>query len=75
MSILPAAVRAAVGALVRVAIVVLAVPLGFAVGNLISMGHLVLPVVGAVAGGTGALQIGVGLFPVILLLLLGLSLL
>lgn len=58
-----------------VAIVVLAVPLGFALGNLISTGHVILPVVGAVAGGTGALQIGVGLLPVILLLLLGLSLL
>lgn len=58
-----------------VALVVLAIPLGFAVGNLISLGHLVLPVVGAVAGGTGALQIGVGLLPIILLLFLGLSLL
>jgi energy-coupling factor transport system substrate-specific component len=58
-----------------VALVVLAVPLGFALGNLISTGRISLPVVGAVAGGTGALQIGVGLIPVILLLLLGLSLL
>lgn len=58
-----------------VAIVVTAVPLGFAVGNLISTGRLSLPLVGAVAGGTGALQIGVGLAPVLLLLILGLSLL
>jgi hypothetical protein len=36
---------------------------------------LSLPVVGAVHGGTGALQIGVGLLPVIALLLFGLSLL
>lgn len=58
-----------------VAIVILAVPLGFALGNLISTEHVILPVVGAIAGGTGALQIGVGLLPVILLLVLGLSLL
>jgi hypothetical protein len=31
--------------------------------------------VGAIAGGTGALQIGVGLVPAIVLLVLGLSLL
>ena len=60
---------------IGVAIVLLAIPLGFAVGNLISTGHLVLPVVGAIAGGTGALQIGVGLLPVIVFLFIGLSLL
>lgn len=58
-----------------VAIVLLAIPLGFLVGNLISTDNLVVPIVGAVAGGTGALQIGVGLIPVILLLVIGLSLL
>jgi len=58
-----------------VAVVTVAVPLGYAVGNLISAGRLSLPVVGAVHGGTGALQIGVGLLPVIALLLFGLSLL
>lgn len=60
---------------IGVAIVVLAVPLGFFLGNMISTEQVVVPIVGAVAGGTGALQIGVGLSPVILLLFLGLSLL
>jgi energy-coupling factor transport system substrate-specific component len=59
---------------VGVAMIVIAVPLGFLIGNLISTGQFVVPIVGAVTG-TGALQIGVGLAPVILLLVLGLSLL
>jgi energy-coupling factor transport system substrate-specific component len=58
-----------------VAIVIVAVPLGFLVGNLISAGSVSLPVLGAVAGGTGALHVGLGLVPIIALLVLGLSLL
>jgi energy-coupling factor transport system substrate-specific component len=57
------------------AIIVVSIPLGFLIGNLISAGSLSLPVIGAVAGGTGALHIGLGLLPVIVLLLVGLSLL
>ena len=60
---------------IGVACVVAAIPLGFVIGNLISAGTLTVPFVGAVAGGTGALQIGAGLLPIIVLLVLGLSLL
>jgi energy-coupling factor transport system substrate-specific component len=48
---------------------------GMVLGNLISSGRLAVPLIGTVASGTGALQVGVGLLPALLLLLLGLVLL
>jgi energy-coupling factor transport system substrate-specific component len=48
---------------------------GMVLGNLISSGRLAVPMIGTVVSGTGALQVGVGLLPVLMLLLLGLVLL
>jgi energy-coupling factor transport system substrate-specific component len=63
------------GQLVGLMLVVASVAGGMVLGNLISSGRLAVPLMGTVASGTGALQVGVGLLPVLLLLLLGLALL
>ena len=63
---------------VRVAasiIIVGAVCTGMLLGDLTSSGRITLPVLGSVAGGSGALQVGVVLLPMIVVLLIGLSLL
>lgn len=65
----PTAVR-----LIGVAAVVVAVVGGLTVGNLVSTGSLAVPGLGP-ASGTGALQVGVGLLPFILLLVVGVMLL
>lgn len=48
---------------------------GLVLGNLLARGQLALPLVGAAATGTGGLQVGLGLLPVILLLFLAVALL
>jgi energy-coupling factor transport system substrate-specific component len=57
------------------ALAVLAVAGGLVVGNLLSTGRLNLPFLAAEPGGTRAAQVGVGLLPFILLLLLAAALL
>jgi len=61
--------------LLGLATVIVAIVSGLVLGNLISTGRLALPVLGTITGGTGALHVGVGLVPVMLLLLVGLALL
>jgi energy-coupling factor transport system substrate-specific component len=61
--------------LVGLMLVVASVAGGMVLGNLISSGRLAVPLMGTVANGTGALQVGVGLLPVLFVLLLGLVLL
>ena len=61
--------------LLGLTLVTVATVSGLVLGNLISAGGLALPVLGAVTGGTGALHVGVGLVPVMLVLLVGLALL
>src|SRR5262245_14257539 len=56
-------------------VVVGAVVSGLVLGNLISFGSISLPVVGSVVAGTGALQIGLGLLPIIIVLVLAVSVL
>ncbi|OFV88490.1 MAG: hypothetical protein A3J75_05610 [Acidobacteria bacterium RBG_16_68_9] len=61
--------------LLGVMLVVGAIASGLVLGNLISTGGVALPVLGVAGPGTGALHVGVGLLPVLLLLLLGIALL
>jgi energy-coupling factor transport system substrate-specific component len=56
-------------------LVVVATIAGLVVGNLISTGQLALPFLAAGAGGTRAAQVGFGLLPIIVLLLIGAALL
>jgi energy-coupling factor transport system substrate-specific component len=61
--------------LVGLMLVVAGVAGGMVLGNLISSGRLAVPIIGTVTSGTGALQVGVGLLPALVVLLLGLALL
>jgi energy-coupling factor transport system substrate-specific component len=56
-------------------LVLVATVAGLVVGNLLSTGQLALPFLAAEEGGTRAAQVGLGLLPIILLLLLGAALL
>ncbi len=61
--------------LIGVALVIIAVSAGMLIGNRISTGRMGVMGFGSVAGGTGAAQVGLGVLPLIILLLVGLLIL
>ncbi len=61
--------------LLGLALVVIATVAGLIAGNLLSTGQIAIPALAADPPGTRAAQVGVGLLPIIILLLIGVALL